>query len=70
MGSGFLEPVYHEALAVEMTRDGIPFRRECALPITYRGEILACQYRVDFVCFDEIIVELKTLTRLSGTEDA
>ena len=66
---GFLEPVYHEALAIELASAGIPFRRECALPIIYKGTVLSCHYRADLICYDNILVELKALTRLSGSED-
>jgi GxxExxY protein len=66
---GFLEPVYHEALTIELTRAGIPFRRECALPITYKDTVLTCHYRADLICFKNVLVELKALTRLSGAED-
>ena len=67
---GFLEPVYQEALGIELERAGIPFRRECALPIPYREGFLKCQYRADLICFDEILVELKALRRMSGMEEA
>jgi GxxExxY protein len=70
LGSGFLEPVYQEAFEIELRLCNIPFRREAALPINYRGHRLAASYRVDFICFDEIIVELKALARLSAAEDA
>ncbi|EGF90912.1 hypothetical protein ABI_23240 [Asticcacaulis biprosthecium C19] len=70
LGHGFLEAVYHEALAIELGRAGVPFRRECALPIHYRDSILACQYRADFICFDNVLVELKALAELSPREDA
>jgi GxxExxY protein len=68
LGPGFLEAVYHEALVVEFTMRDIPFAREVELPILYRGRPLACTYRADFLCFNEIIVELKALEKLSGTE--
>ncbi|ESQ75011.1 GxxExxY protein [Asticcacaulis sp. AC402] len=70
LGYGFLEAVYHEALMIELDRAGIPFRREFALPIHYRDTVLACQYRADFICFDEVLVELKALVQLSPREDA
>jgi hypothetical protein len=54
LGAGFLEAVYQEALAIELADRGIPFRREEELPIDYKG----------------IIVELKALQLLSGTEEA
>ena len=66
LGHGFLEKVYHEALIRELGTRVIPFQRECELPIFYR-ERLPCVYRADLICFG-IIVELKALSRLSGTE--
>lgn len=70
LGCGFLEPVYQEALAIELTMRTVPFRKEVLLPISYRGQTLNATYRVDFVCFDGILVELKALQRLSGVEEA
>ena len=70
LGCGFLEPVYQEAFAIELAKRGIPLRREEALPIKYKDQTLATTYRADFICFDSVIIELKALTRLSGTEEA
>ena len=70
LGCGFLESVYHEALAIELAERGIPFRREAALPIAYKGNFLPCSFRVDFICFDKILLELKALAALSPIEDA
>jgi GxxExxY protein len=69
LGCGFLEPVYQEALAIELSLRAIPFRKEVLLPISYRGKFLHAAYRVDFVCFD-LLVELKALQNLSGIEEA
>ena len=70
LGCGFLEAVYQEALAVELARRKVPFKREATLPIRYKGQELRTLYRVDFLCYDSVIVELKALTKLSGTEEA
>ena len=70
LGCGFVEAVYQEALAVEFTHRSLLFRREVALPVSYKGVLLACGFRVDFVCFDSTLVELKALSGLSGVEDA
>jgi GxxExxY protein len=70
LGCGFLEPVYQEALSLELDQRHIPFRREVKLRLDYKGHRLDAKYSVDFVCFDSVVVELKALTRLSGTEEA
>ena len=70
LGSGFLEAVYQAALEIELRRRQIPFVREAPLSIAYKGVTLACGYKADFVCFGEIIVELKVLPRLSNVEQA
>ena len=70
LGCGFLEAVYQEALAIEFARQNIPYAREKKLPVYYAGQKLETFYQADFVCYDDLIVELKALTRLSGTEEA
>jgi GxxExxY protein len=70
LGHGFLEAVYQEALAIEMESRNISFQKEVALPVSYKGTKLRCSYRADFVCFEEVVVELKTLQALRGAEEA
>ena len=70
LGHGFLEAVYQEALAIEMARRDIPFEREVTIPVEYKGHRLQCSYRADFVCFKEIVVELKAIDQLSGADEA
>jgi len=70
LGCGFLEPVYQEALAIELSKRGIPFSREVKLPVFYKEMRLNTPYRVDFICFDEVAVELKAIAHLGGTEEA
>ncbi len=70
LGHGFLEAVYQEALQVEFLEQGVPFQREVEVPIVYRERQLGCSYRADFVCFGEVIVELKALKSLTDIEQA
>lgn len=70
LGWGFLEVVYHEALMIEMEKRGIPFLHEVELPVYYKGQQLKAIYRADFICYGEIVVELKALSRPSGKEEA
>jgi len=70
LGHGFLEPVYQEALAREFVYQDIPYIREQELKVTYRGEELKLHFKVDFVCYGSIIVELKALQAITGKEEA
>lgn len=70
LGCGFLEAVYQEALAKEFGIREIPFRREAEMEVRYKGELLAVRYKADFICYDEVIVELKALDQLGGKEKA
>jgi GxxExxY protein len=70
LGAGFLEAVYQEALEIEFMARRIPYRRESDLPIFYRGERLRTFYKADFVCFENVVVELKALKSLSTIEEA
>jgi GxxExxY protein len=70
LGSKFLETVYQCALGIEFVRCGIQFVREAPMPIYYKNEPLEVGYRADFVCFGEILVELKAIDRLTEREDA
>jgi GxxExxY protein len=70
LGCGFLEPVYQEALAVEFGLRQIPYQREVELPVFYKGSRLNTHYRADFLCYGSVVVELKALAKLSGTEEA
>jgi GxxExxY protein len=70
LGCGFLESVYQEAMALEMTAREIPYRREVEIPVFYKGQRLNAFFRTDFLCFDSVIVELKALASLSGIEEA
>lgn len=70
LGHGFLEAVYQEALAVELNVRKINFQREAPLQVKYKNQPLACVYKADFICFDEILVELKAIEHLGNPEKA
>lgn len=55
---------------MEFTDRGIPFRRELELPITFKGRKLKTFYRADFVCFGEVVVDLKALNAIGSIEEA
>lgn len=59
LGYGFLEAVYQEALEIEFEERKIPNIREREIEVYYKDLKLDKGYRADFLCYDEIIVELK-----------
>jgi GxxExxY protein len=64
LGPGFVEPIYQEALEIELQRRNIPFIREPEIEIYYDGVKLKKRFRPDFICYDKIIVELKAVMEL------
>jgi GxxExxY protein len=70
LGCGFLEAVYQEALAREFRIQGIPNKAQPIVDIKYKGEFLDKKSQPDFVCYKEVIVEIKAISELSGVEEA
>jgi GxxExxY protein len=64
LGCGFLESVYQEALFLEFSEQGIPFEKEKVLDINYKGRLLSKKYVADFICFNELILEIKATDTL------
>ena len=67
LGHGFLETVYQEALEREFKSRGIPYEHEEELTIFYKGELLEQTYKADFICYEDIIVELKAVAMLQDS---
>ena len=65
LGDGFLEPVYQKALAYEFDLRGVPFEAQKQLPIMYKDHQLKKGYFADFLCYGQIIVEIKAISALS-----
>src|SRR5215475_9959577 len=63
-GCGFLEPVYHECLAIEFEIRGIPFVSKPLQTLQYRGPTLIQTFAPDFLCYEKIILEIKAASIL------
>ena len=61
IGPGALESAYSECLAHELTKVGLPFKREIALPLTYEGVSLRRAYVADFIVNNAVLLEIKTV---------
>jgi GxxExxY protein len=69
-GNGFAEPVYQDALEIELELAGIPFDAQHNYQIHYRGRPLKHTYTPDLLCFDKIILELKAAKALTDEHRA
>ncbi|MCK6529381.1 GxxExxY protein [Myxococcota bacterium] len=69
-GNGFLEAVYQECLAMELTERNIPFEDKPRLRLEYKGRPLKQEYEPDFLCFGEIILEVNAVKQLSDEHRA
>jgi GxxExxY protein len=69
-GCGFLESVYQECLELELTDRQIPFQAQRELALAYKGRPLKSRFKPDFICHEKIILELKTVSALTGEHRA
>ena len=70
LGPGLLESTYEQCLAHELSLAGIPFKVQWPLPVNYKGRLLDCGYRVDFLVDDKLIVEIKAVDQVCGIHEA
>jgi len=69
-GNGFLEAVYQECLSIELEEQEIPFLQKPRIRLEYKGRKLKHEYEPDFLCFDQIIVEIKAVKQLADEHRA
>jgi GxxExxY protein len=70
MGCGFLESVYQECLGIELRERSIPFASQQDLQLIYKGHLLKQKYVPDFICYNQIIVELKAVKEIAPEHQA
>ena len=69
-GCGFLEAVYQECLEYEFKFQKIPFLSQPLLKLEYKGHPLKHPYQPDFICLDNIVVEIKAVRELKNDHRA
>jgi GxxExxY protein len=65
LGPGLLETVYEVTLARSLERRGLMVQRQVAVPIEYQGETFSEGFRADLIVGDLVIVELKSIERVT-----
>jgi GxxExxY protein len=64
LGHGLKETVYQDALEIELSLRNISYEREKKYEVIYKGRVLPHYFVADFVCFGNIILELKAVGEL------
>jgi GxxExxY protein len=70
LGPGLLESSYRECLCAELRLRRVGFRKECSLPVRYKGLRVDCAYRVDVLVGESVVVELKAVEALAAIHEA
>jgi len=65
LGPGLLETVYEVTLARALERRGLGVQRQVSVPIEYQGETFSEGFRADLIVGDLVIVELKSIERVT-----
>ncbi|MGV9003221.1 GxxExxY protein [Flavobacterium sp.] len=66
LGPGLLEIIYKDALEIEFKNNNIPFEREKEFKIQYKGIQLPHKFYADFIVYDDIILEVKSVKEISN----
>lgn len=64
---GLLEKPYENALCIEFALRGIPFHQQPRYPVLYK-EVRVGEYIPDLIAYDRIVVEAKTIDRITDHE--
>ena len=70
LGPGCLESAYEQCLAQERAQNNIRFQIQHPQPVEYKGIHLDCGYRIDLLVEDVLILELKSVGKLTAIHEA
>ncbi|NWJ39339.1 MAG: GxxExxY protein [Geothrix sp.] len=69
LGSGFLEKVYENALAMELQAAGLTFEQQVPITVSYEGQVVG-SYIADLVVEGRLLIELKACQALEAVHTA
>ena len=69
LGYGFLEKVYENALAIELSKRGHTVKQQIPVQVFYVGRAVG-EYFVDMLIDDKVIVELKAAEEIAKGHEA
>lgn len=69
-GPGLLESIYEDALAYELELRKIPFQRQLAVPVLYKGVSIRDALKLDLLVEDRVIIEVKATEKIFEVHSA
>jgi GxxExxY protein len=70
LGPRLLKAVYEECLAREFVLRGIPFERQKPIPLVYKDLKLECDYRLDFLIDQRVVLELTSIESIAPIHES
>jgi GxxExxY protein len=70
LGPGLMESAYEGCLCAELGMQNVSFRRQVAVPLIYKGLTVDCDYRIDLIVQDAVVVELKAVEKMLAVHEA
>lgn len=64
-GPGLFESVYEEIFCYEWSKNGIPFKRQHAIPLVHESVKLETGFRADVIIDNKVLIELKSIETLA-----
>mgnify|MGYP003446847462 FL=1 len=64
LGPGLLESIYQKVLIYELEDLGLQVKYEVPFPIVYNDIVFDCNFRIDILVEDSVIIELKSVKNL------
>lgn len=64
LGPGLLESIYQKVLIYELEDLGLQVKYEVPFPIVYNDIVFDCNFRIDILVEDLVIIELKSVKNL------
>jgi len=69
-GPGLYEEIYERSLCHELRLRNVPFENQFRLPLTYKGERVGEDLRLDLLVDGKVVVETKAVSKLEPVHEA
>jgi GxxExxY protein len=68
LGSGFVESVYENALALALRQIGLDVQQQTCLIVRFRNQVVG-EFRIDLLVENRLVIELKAVAQLATAHE-